>query len=619
MTRHKTMKTGIAALIALFALCLTGLLAIGLRHESVGAETARYVAKLTAEYNADTQSYTITGFDLEATFTEGWDDDRNDLAIVIPATYVGDNGERAVTAIADSAFEFLGGGYEFTSLDMSGATNLLNIGAKAFANRVMLSGELSIPDTVTTIGSGAFRGCESYTSFKFPNNSAFTEISDEVFYDCINLGGTLSIPTTVTSIGSGAFAGCNFSGELSIPDTVATIGIMAFGGCDFTSLKLPNNPAFTEISGDMFSGCRNLGGTLSIPNTVTSIGSGAFESCKFSGELIIPDTVTSIGACAFMSCENFTSLKFPNNPAFTTIEEYAFSNCVNLGGELIIPETVTSIGENAFQRCTKYTALQLPKNLVTIVQFAFFECSGFDGTLVIPNSVESIGAEAFSTLENIDTVYLPSGNTEYGVIVFDNVTCPIVAASEADYNKFKANDHTLSKYENLTYEVTVTFDGADGTVNDSQSITQEKLFGQSIKYEKNDANVWAINESYALPIATKTDGSFKGWRGVELLSIDGVVDAKTYVAQYNVPTAGLSGGAIAAIVISCVVLLLLILLILWLLRKKKKNEETDEDTKKTEGESAADIKDNKEVNDKEEADTESKEVNDKEEEADTYK
>ncbi|MCQ2195064.1 MAG: leucine-rich repeat domain-containing protein, partial [Paludibacteraceae bacterium] len=122
----------------------------------------------------------------------------------------------------------------------------------------------------------------------------------QAFFRGTGFTGELIIPNSVTSIGEGAFAGCSFNGNLVIPDSVTSIGDAAFNNCrGFTgSLVIPNS--VTSIGEDAFSVCRGFTGSLTIGNSVTSIGDYAFYGCEgFTGSLVIPDSVTSIGDYAF--------------------------------------------------------------------------------------------------------------------------------------------------------------------------------------------------------------------------------------------------------------------------------------------------------------------------------
>ena len=63
-----------------------------------------------------------------------------------------------------------------------------------------------IPDSVTSIGDGAFSGCSSLASVVIPDS--VTSIGVYAFLDCSSLESVV-IPDSVTSIGSSAFQNCS--------------------------------------------------------------------------------------------------------------------------------------------------------------------------------------------------------------------------------------------------------------------------------------------------------------------------------------------------------------------------------------------------------------------------
>ena len=85
----------------------------------------------------------------------------------------------------------------------------------------------TIPNSVTTIGEGAFSGCDSLTSINIPNS--VTTIGEDAFSDCISLT-SISIPNSVKMIGKDAFAFCDSLTFINIPNSVTTIGDRAFLG-----------------------------------------------------------------------------------------------------------------------------------------------------------------------------------------------------------------------------------------------------------------------------------------------------------------------------------------------------------------------------------------------------
>lgn len=93
-----------------------------------------------------------------------------------------------------------------------------------------LDGEISIPEGVTRIEAGAFRG-RRIEGLTLPDSLQY--IGDYAFSDCTLLRTvTLSDQSTLISFGDYAFAQCTALLSITIPATVETIGFMAFGNCN---------------------------------------------------------------------------------------------------------------------------------------------------------------------------------------------------------------------------------------------------------------------------------------------------------------------------------------------------------------------------------------------------
>ena len=100
------------------------------------------------------------------------------------------------------------------------------------------------------------------------------------------VSGDLSIPEavtyngttySVTSIGNGAFGGCDRLTSVTIPNSVTSIGSGAFNFCTgLTSVTIPNS--VTSIEENTFRNCSSLT-SVTIPNSVTSIGDYVFVDC----------------------------------------------------------------------------------------------------------------------------------------------------------------------------------------------------------------------------------------------------------------------------------------------------------------------------------------------------
>jgi len=208
------------------------------------------------------------------------------------------------------------------------------------------NGELTIPDSVRSIGYGAFFNSSFSGKLVIPNSVAY--IGDLAFFSCKGFIGDLIIPNNVINIEDNTFEECSgFNGRLIIPDSVINIGADAFSGCSGFSGQLIIPESVTNIGENAFSGCSGFTGQLIIPESVTNIGASAFSGCSgFTGQLIIPESVTNIGADAFYECSGFKgNLIIPNS--MTNIEDEVFCNCLKLT-DVYIPETVVKIYDNPF-------------------------------------------------------------------------------------------------------------------------------------------------------------------------------------------------------------------------------------------------------------------------------
>ncbi|QFQ11921.1 hypothetical protein C7Y71_002145 [Pseudoprevotella muciniphila] len=271
--------------------------------------------------------------------------------------------------------------------------------------------ETIIPNSVTSIGKSAFKGCSGLTSITIPNS--VTSIGNHAFNDCSNLT-SVTIPNSVTSIGDEAFYNCSGLTSVAIPNSVTSIGSNAFYNCTgLTSVTIPNS--VTIIENGVFGGCSSLT-SVTIPNSVTSIGEWAFMSCTGLTSVNIPNSVTSIGEWAFNDCSNLTSVTIPNS--VTSIGDKAFKGCSGLTS-VTIPNSVTSIGEWAFNGCTGLTSVTIPNSVTSIGEWAFEGCTGLT-SVTIPNSVTSIGDNAFEDCSNLTSVTIPKSVKEIGSGAFNN-------------------------------------------------------------------------------------------------------------------------------------------------------------------------------------------------------
>ncbi len=247
-------------------------------------------------------------------------------------------------------------------------------GCKNFTN-------ITIPNSVTSVGSISFKGCASLTSITIPDG--VTSIGNSAFYGCASLTG-VTIPESVTSIGDSAFYGCASLTGVTIHDGVTSIGEAVFRGCSsLTSVTIPES--VTSIGNDAFTFCDSLI-SVTLPDSVTSIGNAAFYGCNSLTSIPIPDSVTSIGSYAFYNCDSLISVHitdiaawckinfdgYTSNPLYYAKNLYLNNELVT---DLVVPDGVTSIGNYAFNNCDSLTNITIPDSVTSIGEDAFHNCN----------------------------------------------------------------------------------------------------------------------------------------------------------------------------------------------------------------------------------------------------
>lgn len=174
---------------------------------------------------------------------------------------------------------------------------------------------ITIPDSVTTIEVNAFSNCSSLTKFKgkFAEDNGRILVTDGQLIAFASAGITeYTIPNSVTSIGSGAFFNCRNLISVTIPDSVTEIGSNAFAFCysltEFKGKFAKDNGRIWVIDGKLIAFAPAGVTEYTIPDNITSIESYAFGGCNSITSVTIPDSVTTIGYQAFQYCNSLTSV-----------------------------------------------------------------------------------------------------------------------------------------------------------------------------------------------------------------------------------------------------------------------------------------------------------------------
>ena len=330
--------------------------------------------------------------------------------------------------------------YYYTSLQsITIPDSVTSIGSHAFTGCKSLQ-SINIPDSVTSIGEWAFGYCNSLQSINIPDG--VTSIKSDAFRDCVSLQ-LINIPDSVTNIGYQVFQGCKSLKEINIPDSVTNIGDWVFDGCwalktiyiskdcpvysnikeEYSDIKLVDPSEMNETHTLGLN--KRAKKTFNDTDTIDNVSQIDFKDpeveriCHEHGVYTYDDaaSVTSIEGWfkENTTIESFNELKL--FIGLKEIEEKTFYCCDSLQS-INIPSNVTSIGEAAFELCIALKTIIIPDGVTNIGDYAFIGCKAFK-SINIPSSITSIGNSAFYGCKSLKSINIPDGVASIRYQVFN--------------------------------------------------------------------------------------------------------------------------------------------------------------------------------------------------------
>ena len=308
-------------------------------------------------------------------------------------------------------------------------------------SKCLMMTSITIPATVTSIGSGVFNGCDSLKSIKVAKDNPSYKSEKGVLLtkdgktiiESARAAARAYIPKGVETIGEYAFSGNGNLKSVKIPEGVKEVGEGAFALCiSITRLSLPDS--LKRIGQNAFFDCRKLK-SVSLPDRIAYVGEGAFCSCDALKKVSIPEDLGRHLEHAFdvdfkqihrRVSKKIKYIKVNGN----IIEYYKFDKkggwCVSwpyigaVKGALVIPKEikgrpVTRISSYAFENCTKITSVEIPDGIQEINNKAFFYCSGLT-SVRIPKSATFVDNKAFDGCWRLKSFIVDPDNPVYSSV-----------------------------------------------------------------------------------------------------------------------------------------------------------------------------------------------------------
>lgn len=348
--------------------------------------------------------------------------------------------------------------------DVTFAENGVLSTIKPYSLAGLLMEEITLPDSVTTVGENAFNlsktlkivrhsdslelpytavaNCENYTyetegGIKYFEKTiaicvvgdalenyvvreGTTHIYKECFHGAWSKVKTVSLPSSLKSIGQNAFDSCYYLTTVEMREGVTVIENEAFSGCSsLATISLPQT--LITLGQRVFNGCENMT-ELTIPSSVKEMGE--FYGFSSLEKINVPAGVGKIAENLFGKCTSLKDVTIEDG--ITEICENAFFNCKNLVS-ITIPASVTTVSDDAFKGCEKLADIDVKGDLIlseNVTDSAVYKGQVFDGLyyrgtkvtgiadstkkfIYVKDGTTSMSEDAFKNVTSFDAIYIP--------------------------------------------------------------------------------------------------------------------------------------------------------------------------------------------------------------------
>ena len=257
--------------------------------------------------------------------------------------------------------------------------------------------------------------------------------------------GTVTIPDRVTKIGDGAFRGVDGLKTIIIPGTVKEIGDHAFSG-NTTLENVIMNEGIEKIGRYAFQDCKSLK-KIKIADSVNFIESGCFANDILLSDVNIPKSLKRIPMRMFSNCPSIINLNIPEGIIEIEWASFEFADGIKT---INIPTSATKIHGGAFALTRNLEKIEIDiKNEYFTFENGMLMSKNKDKlytvlykqtSLEIPKSVKIIDSDALISNNKIANIFIPE-NVERIDSAFSTAVKKIDVS--IDNNFFKSVDGNL--------------------------------------------------------------------------------------------------------------------------------------------------------------------------------
>ncbi len=375
------------------------------------------VAMFDKRFNVGGIDFSIVSLSSKTVSVTGCDASITALVIPETATYCGIT--YGVESIEAEAFS----GMMFTTVTVP--STITSIGTDAFKGLSFYDGGTLLSPTAENLAGYTFTGSDGKLYLPLPDlgttftNGEYSFMIVSTMYMNASVTGftgedTLVIPSTATyrnltfnvnKIASGAFSGKDLK-SVTIPDSISYVGTNAFYGLSFYDGENLLEPTAENLAGNTFTGSDgklylplpDIGTTFTVDGLVFSIESYSPMEVSLVGgpdglkTLVVPETVSYNGMV--FDVDSIGKQAFYG---FRTLRS------VDLGN-------VTSVGVKAFANCAYIKTIDFGESLKTISAYGFYKCKAlYDADLATcAKTLRTLGSYSFYRCDSLDDFAVPS-------------------------------------------------------------------------------------------------------------------------------------------------------------------------------------------------------------------